>query len=158
MEEFAESCENDEADAGVHRPDAEGSRTVVNAHSEIGSQATKNPEAVWRRRLWDYMRGAGHTVFAFWFAEMAKIALVEEGFYDPFYAAKLQTARVLLRQVLPEIESCAITARAGLFEAVDGDGTGAGLIPGWQGGEPVSGRLAGVICRTTLVFRRRQRR
>jgi hypothetical protein len=60
------------------------------------------------------MRVAGHTVFAFWFAKMAKIALEKQNSGDDFYKAKLQTARFYFAKLLPEIESCAITARAGL--------------------------------------------
>ena len=46
--------------------------------------------------------------------KMAKIALAKKDSGDPFYAAKLQTARFYFAKLLPEIESCAITARAGL--------------------------------------------
>ena len=60
-----------------------------------------------------------HTVFAFWFAKMAKVALEKQNSGDNFYTAKLQTARFYYSKLLPEIESCAITARAGLAPLMD---------------------------------------
>ena len=85
---------------------------------EIGSIAQKTPEVVGAAAV-DYMRVAGHTVFAFWFAKMAKIALEKQDSGDDFYKAKLQTVRFYFAKLLPEIESCAITARAGLTPLMD---------------------------------------
>ena len=113
MEEFAESCENDEAMQEFIGPMLKAAELWSTLTFEIGSQAMKNPEVVGAAAV-DYMRVAGHTVFAFWFAKMAKIALAKKDSGDPFYAAKLQTARFYFAKLLPEIESCAITARAGL--------------------------------------------
>ena len=41
-------------------------------------------------------------MFAFWFAKMAKIALSKKDSDDPFYAAKLQTARFYFAKLLPD--------------------------------------------------------
>ena len=113
MEDFAESCEGDEAMQEFIGPMLKAAELWSTLTFEIGSQAMKNPEVVGAAAV-DYMRVAGHTVFAFWFAKMAKIALAKKDSGDPFYAAKLQTARFYFAKLLPEIESCAITARAGL--------------------------------------------
>ena len=118
MEDFAESCEGNEAMQEFIGPMLKAAELWSTLTFEIGGQAMKNPEVVGAAAV-DYMRVAGHTVFAFWFAKMAKIALAKKDSGDPFYAAKLQTARFYFAKLLPEIESCAITARAGLKPLMD---------------------------------------
>ena len=113
MEDFAESCEGTAAMQEFIGPMLKAAELWSTLTFEIGSVATKTPEVVGAAAV-DYMRVAGHTVFAFWFARMAKIALEKQDSGDPFYTAKLQTARFYFAKLLPEIESCAITARAGL--------------------------------------------
>jgi hypothetical protein len=51
----------------------------------------------------DYLRVAGHLVFGYFWARMAQVALREiaAGNADPFYLAKLQTARFYFRQAVP---------------------------------------------------------
>jgi hypothetical protein len=48
------------------------------------------------------------------FARMAKIALAKKDFGDPFYAAKLATARFYFAKLLPETASLIRSARAGV--------------------------------------------
>nr|HPK33142.1 acyl-CoA dehydrogenase family protein [Ottowia sp.] len=62
--------------------------------TEIGFKAFANPDEVGGASV-DYLRVAGHLVFAYFFARMASVSLkkIAEGSTDPFYAAKLQTAR-----------------------------------------------------------------
>ena len=50
----------------------------------------------------DYLRVAGHLVFAYFWARMAKVALAKQGSGDPFYTAKLATARFYFARLLPE--------------------------------------------------------
>jgi hypothetical protein len=45
---------------------------------------------------------------------MAKVALEKEGDGDPFYAAKLATARFYFAKLLPETAGLIRTARAGV--------------------------------------------
>ena len=113
MEDFAEECEGIEAMKEFIDPMLKAAELWSTLTFEIGSIAQKTPEVVGAAAV-DYMRVAGHTVFAFWFAKMAKIALEKQDSGDDFYKAKLQTARFYFAKLLPEIESCAITARAGL--------------------------------------------
>ncbi len=80
---------------------------------EIGSAAQTNPEVIGAAAV-DYMRVAGHAVFACWWARIAKIALEKQNSGDDFYKAKLQTACFYFAKLLPEIETCAATARTGL--------------------------------------------
>jgi hypothetical protein len=53
-------------------------------------------------------------VFAYLFARMAKIALAKKGSGDPFYTAKLHTARFYFAKLLPETAGLIRTARAGV--------------------------------------------
>ena len=52
-------------------------------------------------------------MFAYLWARMAKVALEKEGAGDPFYAAKLATARFYFAKLLPETAGLIRTARAG---------------------------------------------
>ncbi len=113
LEALAEECEGNEAMQEFIGPMLKAAELWSTLTFEIGKDAMTNPELVGAAAV-DYMRVAGHTVFAFWFAKMAKIALEKQNSGDDFYKAKLQTARFYFAKLLPEIESCAITARAGL--------------------------------------------
>ena len=63
----------------------------------------------------DYLRVLGHLVFGYLWARMAQVALreIEAGNTDPFYQAKLQTARFYFAKLLPETATLMRTARAG---------------------------------------------
>jgi hypothetical protein len=61
----------------------------------------------------DYLRVAGHVVFAYFWARMAKVALAKQGSGDPFYTAKLATARFYFAKLLPETAALIRSARAG---------------------------------------------
>ena len=113
MEDFAEQCEGNDAMKEFIDPMLHAAELQATLTFEIGSAAQKNPDVVGAAAV-DYMRVAGHVVFAYWWARMAKVALDKQNSGDPFYAAKLQTARFYFAKLLPEIESCAVTARAGL--------------------------------------------
>ena len=66
----------------------------------------------------DYLRVVGHLTFAYFFARMARLALdkqKEQGEGgDPFYTAKLHTARFYFAKLLPETASLIRSARAGM--------------------------------------------
>jgi alkylation response protein AidB-like acyl-CoA dehydrogenase len=53
----------------------------------------------------DYLQLFGLTAFAFMWARMAKVALERRGGGDPFYEAKLVTARYFFDRVLPDVTS-----------------------------------------------------
>ena len=80
---------------------------------EIGMKAMGNPDEVGAAAV-DYLRVVGHLVFAYFFARMAKVALAKQDSGDPFYTAKLATARFYFAKLLPETASLIRTARAGL--------------------------------------------
>ena len=81
---------------------------------EIGYKAMENADEVGAAAV-DYLRVAGHLVFGYFWARMAKVALqkIAEGNRDPFYQAKLQTARFYFAKLFPETASLMLTARAG---------------------------------------------
>lgn len=82
--------------------------------TEIGFKGFQNPDEVGAAAV-DYLRVAGHLVFGYMFARMAQVALrqIAAGSQDPFYTAKLQTARFYFAKLFPEIYSLMRTARAG---------------------------------------------
>jgi hypothetical protein len=75
-------------------------------------KALKNPDEVGAAAV-DYLRVCGHLVFAYFWARMAKVALTKLDDGDPFYRAKLTTARFYFAKLLPETASLIRTARAG---------------------------------------------
>ncbi len=81
---------------------------------EIGYKALQNADEVGAAAV-DYLRVAGHLVFGYFWARMAQVALqkIAEGNRDPFYQAKLQTARFYFAKLFPETASLMLTARAG---------------------------------------------
>jgi len=90
--------------------------------TEIGFKGIQNPDEVGAAAV-DYLRVAGHLVFGYFFARMAQVALREiaAGNQDPFYTAKLQTARFYFAKLFPETATLMRTARAGAKVLLDTD-------------------------------------
>ncbi len=90
--------------------------------TEIGFKGFQNPDEVGAAAV-DYLRVAGHFVFGYLFARMAQVALREiaAGNADPFYVAKLQTARFYFAKLFPETATLMRTARAGSKVLMDTD-------------------------------------
>jgi len=90
--------------------------------TEIGFKAFQNPDEVGAAAV-DYLRVAGHLVFGYFWARMAQVALREiaGGNTDPFYGAKLQTARFYFAKLFPETATLMRTARAGVKPLMDTD-------------------------------------
>ncbi|MEG0224209.1 MAG: acyl-CoA dehydrogenase C-terminal domain-containing protein [Comamonas sp.] len=90
--------------------------------TEIGFKGMQNPDEVGAASV-DYLRVAGHLVFGYLFARMAQVALREiaKGNADPFYLAKLQTARFYFAKLFPETATLMRTARAGSRVLMDTD-------------------------------------
>jgi alkylation response protein AidB-like acyl-CoA dehydrogenase len=80
--------------------------------AELGMKAFQNQDEVGAAAV-DYLRVVGHLCFAYFFARMAKIALAKKDSGDPFYAAKLATARFYFAKLLPETASLIRSARSG---------------------------------------------
>ena len=94
-------------------PLADLGEKVTKLTTEIGMKAFKDADEVGAAAV-DYLRVCGHLVFAYLWARMAKVALAKEASGDPFYAAKLATARFYFAKLLPETATLIRTARAGV--------------------------------------------
>jgi alkylation response protein AidB-like acyl-CoA dehydrogenase len=90
--------------------------------TEIGFKGMQNPDEVGAAAV-DYLRVAGHLVFGYFWARMAQVALREiaAGNTDPFYLAKVQTARFYFAKLLPETATLMRTARSGSRSLMDTD-------------------------------------
>ncbi|MBD3892389.1 acyl-CoA dehydrogenase C-terminal domain-containing protein [Hydrogenophaga sp.] len=89
---------------------------------EIGFKGLQNPDEVGAAAV-DYLRVAGHLVFGYFWARMAQVALqqIAAGNTDPFYVAKLQTARFYFARLFPETATLMRTARSGAKVLMDTD-------------------------------------
>ncbi|MDW5443962.1 acyl-CoA dehydrogenase C-terminal domain-containing protein [Polaromonas sp. SM01] len=90
--------------------------------TELGFKGFQNPDEVGAAAV-DYLRVAGHLVFGYFWARMAQTALREitAGNTDPFYVAKLQTARFYFAKLFPETATLMRTARGGSKVLMDTD-------------------------------------
>ena len=90
--------------------------------TELGFKAFQNPDEVGAAAV-DYLRVAGHLVFGYFWARMAQVALREiaAGNADPFYLAKVQTARFYFAKLFPETATLMRTARSGSRALMDTD-------------------------------------
>jgi alkylation response protein AidB-like acyl-CoA dehydrogenase len=86
---------------------------VTKLTTELGMKAMQNPDEVGAAAV-DYLRVCGHLVFAYFWARMAQVALEKVGGGDPFYKAKLATARFYFAKLLPETAMLIRCARAGV--------------------------------------------
>jgi alkylation response protein AidB-like acyl-CoA dehydrogenase len=88
--------------------------------TEIGFKAFQNADEVGAAAV-DYLRVLGHLVFGYFWARMAQVALreIEAGNADPFYKAKLQTARFYFAKLFPETATLMRTARTGVKVLLD---------------------------------------
>jgi hypothetical protein len=109
------------------KPLADLGQKMTQFTTEIGMKAMGNADEVGAASV-DYLRVAGHLVFAYFWARMAQVALAkiaaaeeEAQRPDPFYKAKLQTARFYFARLLPETLSLMNTARSGADVLMDTD-------------------------------------
>ena len=91
-------------------PLADIGEKVQKLTTEIGMKAMMNRDEVGAAAT-HYMRVLGHLVFSYFWARMACIALKSPK--DPFYQAKLATARFYFAKLLPETAYHIRAARAG---------------------------------------------
>jgi hypothetical protein len=89
---------------------------VTKLTMEIGMKAFQNQDEAGAAAV-DYLRVVGHLVYAYFWAKMARIALArieQDGDkVDPFYTAKLATARFYFQRLLPETAYHIRAARSG---------------------------------------------
>jgi alkylation response protein AidB-like acyl-CoA dehydrogenase len=110
---FVEDHGTDEAMQEFVNPLADLGDKVTKLTNELGMKAFANADEVGAAAT-DYLRICGHLVFAWMFARMARIALDKQASGDPFYAAKLATARFYFTKLLPETAGLIRSCRSGL--------------------------------------------
>ena len=120
VQEFVEEEGVNEDMQEFVNPLADLGEKVTKLTTEIGMKAFTNPDEVGAAAV-DYLRICGHLVFAYLWAKMAKVALEKQGTGDPFYTAKLGTARFYFAKLLPETASLIRSARAGAAPMMDFD-------------------------------------
>jgi hypothetical protein len=120
IQQFVEEEGVDESMQEFVNPLAELGEKVVKLSTEIGMKAFGNADEVGAAAV-DYLRVVGHLAFAYMWARMAKVALEKQAGGDPFYKAKLATARFYFAKLLPETASLIRTARAGLKPLMEMD-------------------------------------
>ncbi len=113
IRQFVEDEGTNEAMQEFVNPLAELGEKVNKLTTELGMKAFGNADEVGGAAV-DYLRILGHLVFAFFWARMAKLALQKKDSGDPFYGAKLHTARFYFAKLLPETASLIRTARSGV--------------------------------------------
>lgn len=118
VQDFVEEEGTNEAMQEFINPLADLGEKVVKLTTEVGMKAFGNQDEVGAASV-DYLRVVGHLVFGYFWARMAKVALEKQGGGDPFYKAKLATARFYFAKLLPETASLIRTARAGLPTLVE---------------------------------------
>ena len=111
--EFIEEEGTNEAMQEFVNPLADLGDKVTKLTMELGMKAMGNADEVGGAAV-DYLRVVGHLLFAYFFARMARIALDKQHSGDPFYTAKLATARFYFAKLLPETASLIRSARAGV--------------------------------------------
>ncbi len=118
VQEFVEEEGTNEAMQEFVNPLVDLGDKVTKLTTEIGMKAFQNPDEVGAAAV-DYLRVCGHLVFGYFWARMAKVALAKLDSGDPFYKAKLGTARFYFAKLLPETASLIRTARAGAKPMMD---------------------------------------
>ncbi|MFO1327098.1 MAG: acyl-CoA dehydrogenase C-terminal domain-containing protein [Rubrivivax sp.] len=113
IQQFVEDEGTDEAMQEFVNPLADLGDKVTKLTMELGMKAMGNADEVGAAAV-DYLRICGHLVFAYFWARMAKIALAKQNSGDPFYTAKLHTARFYFAKLLPETAGLIRSCRAGL--------------------------------------------
>jgi len=113
VQDLVEEEGTNEAMQEFVNPLADLGEKVTKLSMEIGMKAFQNPDEVGAAAV-DYLRVCGHLVFGYFWARMAKVALAKVDSGDPFYKAKLATARFYFAKLMPETASLIRTARAGV--------------------------------------------
>jgi alkylation response protein AidB-like acyl-CoA dehydrogenase len=110
---FVEEEGTNEAMQEFVNPLADLGDKLTKLTTELGMKAMGNADEVGGAAV-DYLRICGHLVLAYFWARMAKVALEKQAGGDPFYTAKLHTARFYFAKLLPETAGLIRTARSGV--------------------------------------------
>jgi len=124
IEAFVEEEGTNDTMSEFVTPLAELGDKVTKLTMELGMKAFGSADEAGAAAV-DYLRVIGHLVHAYFWARMAKVALAKveaDGTaVEPFYIAKLATARFYFAKLLPETASLIRSARAGAKTLMDLD-------------------------------------
>lgn len=113
---FVEEEGTSEAMADFINPLADLGEKVTKLTMEIGMKAFQSPDEAGAAAV-DYLRIVGHLVYSYFWARMARVALTrieaDGDKVEPFYIAKLATARFYFAKLQPETASLIQSARSG---------------------------------------------
>jgi len=112
VQAFVEENGTDEAMSEFITPLADLGDKVTKLTMEIGMKAFQNQDEVGAAAV-PYLRVAGHLVYSYFFARMAKIALEKQDSGDTFYKSKLGTIRFYFARLYPETAMLIRQARSG---------------------------------------------
>ena len=110
---FVEEQGVDESMQEFIDPLAELGKQLTQLTTELGMKAMANADEVGGAAV-DYLRICGHLVLGYFWARMARVALDKQGSGDPFYTAKLHTARFYFAKLMPETAGLIRSARSGV--------------------------------------------
>ncbi len=98
------------------------SQKVQESTMSLGMRAMRDADVVGAASV-DYLRLIGHWVFGYFWARMAQVAKqkMAAGSRDPFYVAKVQTARFYFAKLYPETASLLRTMQAEVDVLLDSD-------------------------------------
>ena len=120
VQQFVEDEGTNEAMQEFINPLADLGDKLTKLTTELGMKAFGNADEVGGAAV-DYLRVVGHLVFAYFWARMAKLAMEKQSSGDPFYKAKLATARFYFAKLLPETATLIRTARSGVRSLMEMD-------------------------------------
>jgi len=118
VQAFIEANGSSQAMSEFITPLADLADKLTKLTMEIGMKALQNQDEVGAAAV-PYLRVAGHLVYAYLFAQMAKIALDKQDSGDPFYLSKLATIRFYYARLLPETAMLIRQARSGSASLMD---------------------------------------
>jgi alkylation response protein AidB-like acyl-CoA dehydrogenase len=127
VEQLVKAEMTNEAMGEFIKPLADLGQKLTQLTGEVGMKAMSNADEVGAAAV-DYLRVVGHLVLGYFWARSAQIALAklaeaeeEAQRPDPFYQAKLQTARFYFTRLMPETSSLMRRIRAGSEVLMDTD-------------------------------------
>jgi hypothetical protein len=116
IETMVEAEGTNEAMAEFINPLADLGEKVTKLTMEIGMKSFQSADEAGAAAV-DYLRIIGHLVYGYFWAKMARVALerieADGDAVDPFYTAKLATARFYFARLMPETAGLIRSARAG---------------------------------------------
>ena len=122
VQAFVEQYGTDPSMSEFVTPLADLGDKVTKLTMEIGMKAFQNQDEAGAAAV-DYLRIVGHLVYAYFWARMAQVALARIAAdgerVDPFYVAKVATARFYFQRLLPETAYHIRAARSGAKGVMD---------------------------------------